>query len=117
MDKIFKYGFFGLIIAIILILMFKGSTGGDKAYIDTLHEQITALEVEKSNLRAQNDNLMAQRIVLNDSLTILDTELSVSEQVNASTIRYYEKKIKDINYDSFTDPQLDSSFIARYPPK
>jgi chromosome segregation ATPase len=96
--------------------MFKGSTEGDKQYLNTLHDKIEALESDKTNLKAENANLKAELVILNDSLLIFDTYLIESERVNASTIKYYEKKIRDINYNSFTDPQLDSSFLARYPP-
>ena len=112
-QKIFKYGFFVLIVAIIAILTLRGEPDGNKLYVDQLHEQIEALEDDILLLDDKNDLLQGKNSVLSDSLNILFRETKEIELQKRRAIRYYEKKINLAK--SLTTNELDSFFIKRYP--
>ena len=112
MANIFKYGFFVLIVVIILIVVFKGRSQGDKLYIDTLHEQIDGLNEKISHLDDENTRIATSLALKMDSISVLRSEVAQIENKRIAAIRYYEKRIRDI--DNITVHGLDSLFAERY---
>ena len=111
--KLFKYGFFALIVAIILIVTLRGSSGTDDLYLDTLQEQIDRLEGEKRQLASQISRKLQNIEQLENVIASKDKEIEDADQVRLRTIRYYENQISNI--DDYTPGQLDSFFVTRYP--
>ena len=111
-NNIFKYGFFALIAVIIAILMLKGDSDESKLYIDTLHEQIEVLNEKNSRLSEQNNQIAVDLDLKSDSIAVLSVDIAEIKQKRTSAIRYYEKRISNI--DNLTTHELDSFFIARY---
>lgn len=111
-DNIFKYGFFALIVVVILVYVFKGIPGETKAYIKKLEEE--KIELNENISRLEDDN---RRIVTNielkmDSIRILESDLAEIENKRIAAIKYYEKRIRNI--DNLTVHGLDSLFAERY---
>ena len=111
--KIFKYGFFALIVAIILIITLRGDSGTDELYLDTLHAKVERLEQEKRQLSSQISRKMQNIDQLENVIASKDKEIVQADQIRLMTIRYYENQISNI--DNYSPGQLDSFFIARYP--
>ena len=113
MNNFFKYGFFILIAIIIVTFIFKGQNSSDKLYIEELEARVERLNV--INSRLDNENLDIEKInkARKDSILALSLEIEEIEIKKNLIIRNYEKRIRDI--DNFTNSQLDSFFIARYP--
>lgn len=109
-DKIFRYGFFILLGAVIIIYIFKGM--GDKSYIRELENKVELLEQESAKIEEENIALELSVSSLKDTLAIVDTRASELEKKRLEAIKYYEKKLSNI--DNFTTVELDSFFIARY---
>ena len=112
-QKIFKYGFFALTVAIILILTLRGSSGTDDLYLNTLQDKVEQLEREKLQLSAQISRRNINIEQLENVVASKDREIEDADQRRLRTIRYYETQISNI--DDYTATQLDSFFIARYP--
>lgn len=113
MNNLFKYGFFILIAIVIITFIFKGENSSDKMYIEGLEDKVERLNV--INSRLEEDNLAIEEInsAREDSISALSLEIEEIETKKNLIIRNYEKRIRDI--DNFTNSQLDSFFIARYP--
>ena len=111
-QKIFKYGFFAMIVVLILMLVFKGRTSGDKLYEQVLEDKIELLNHDISVLDDKNRLLQVEINVLSDSLGILDQKAKENENKRKAAINYYEKRIKALN--DLTVHELDSFFAARY---
>ena len=110
---VYKYGFFSLIIAIIVILIFQGRSDGDHLYEDELQSRIETLDTDIGALSGENEVLRLEIGVHEDSLRILGMETEDLEYKRKAAIQYYEKRIRVIEHYSVT--QLDSFFTARYP--
>ena len=112
MNNIFKYGFFILVIAIILIVVFKGEGDGNKLYVQELENKIERLNDVNSLLEAKNSQIITDIGLKMDSIAVLESEVAEIENKRIAAIKYYEKRINNI--DKFNVIQLDSSFTTRY---
>ena len=109
-NKFFQYGFFVLLAAAIIAYTFKGR--GDKKYIKSLETQVEQLQVQVDSIQVLNASLEAGIAALSDSIDSLDIRAQEIETKRLNAIRYYEKRLKNIN--SLTTHQLDSLFAGRY---
>lgn len=111
MDKFFRVGFFLLVVVVIVSYIFKGRS--DKAYERELQSQKIELDEKISRLESDNRKIATDLAVKMDSLTILESEMAKNKNKKIAIIKYYEKRIRNI--DTLSDPELDSMFRARYP--
>jgi hypothetical protein len=111
-DKIFKYGFFAVIVIAILAYVFKGIPGETKAYIEKLEEEKIELNENISRLEGDNRRIVTNIALKMDTIRILESDLAEIENKRIAAIKYYEKRIRNI--DGLTVHGLDSLFAARY---
>ena len=111
-DKVFKYGFFALIVVVILVYVFKGIPGETKAYIERLEEERKELNEKITDLEGDNRKIVTELALKKDSIRILESDLVEIEHKRISAIKYYEKRIRNI--DHLTVHGLDSLFATRY---
>lgn len=113
MKNLYKYGFFILIAIVIITFFFKGENRSDKLYIEELEDKVERLNEINSRLEDENLSIEEANKARKDSILVLSLEIEEIEIKKNLIIRNYEKRIKNI--DNFTNSQLDSFFIARYP--
>ena len=114
----YKIGFFLLIGAIVLIVVFRGQSDSDKLYIEGLESERDALKESNINLQDNIDSVTLELVVIKDSLQIERFVVIESENKRRSAIRYYEKRIN--SRDNLAVSDIDSVFTKRFgsmPPK
>ena len=111
-DRHFKYAFFIVISAIIIVFIFKGRTSSDKIYLNELESKVTSLNAINTRLEEQNSKIITDLALKMDSISVLEGEVAEIEYKKILLAKYYERKIKDI--DRLNVIELDSAFSARY---
>ena len=112
MEKIFKYGFFLLAIAVVVMVSFRGPSSGDKLYLEELENKVNVLSKTNLLLEQRNSSISEDLSLKKDSIIVLESEIAEIEYKKILLTRYYEKRIKNI--DNLDVSQLDSLFTARY---
>jgi len=111
-DNIFKYGFFIVVALGILAYVFKGRSAEDNTLIDSLHKEISTLNISIDSLEVAFTQLDKENKVLLDSIVIIESDLIEINEQRVAAIKYYEKRIRNI--DNLTTHELDSLFTERY---
>jgi predicted nuclease with TOPRIM domain len=108
----YKYGFFALIVVVILVYVFKGQGSDGREIIKKYEQEVKVLQDEIDVLQDKNDSIRGRMANYNDSLRVLRSETTRIEKRRKAAIRYYEKRIKAI--DDLHVHELDSLFASRY---
>lgn len=106
------YGFFILLAVSILAYVFKGISPETKQLINKLESEKKELNDKISNLKADNRRIATDIALYIDTLSVLQLDLLDIEIKRIAAIRYYEKRIRNI--DNLTIHGLDSLFAERY---
>lgn len=112
LNTITKYGFFVLLVVIVLILTLDSGADKNKPYVDALEKKIEQLEDTNKRIMNAFDSVSFALVQMSDSAALLREDNARLDNINKSTVRYYEKKIR--NRDRLTTHELDSIFANRY---
>jgi predicted nucleic acid-binding Zn-ribbon protein len=100
------------VIVLLAVIILRPEPEGNQLYVDQLHEQIEALNKNISRLEDENSKITTDIELKMDSIQVLELDVQYIKDKRAAAIRYYEKRINDV--DNWPTSDLDSFFIARY---
>lgn len=113
MNNFFKYGFFGLIVVVILLFLFRGRNSGDKLYMQELEDQLEQKDMKILRLSSEISRNHQNIARLNDSLTHLNNRVLDLKTQEQRILQNNEKQVETIDF--VTLPELDSIIRSIYP--